>query len=394
MEAEYRAADAARRSPRCRRTSTPTRWCRRRRRSCWPAPGTRRCSTWRRRASRARARSCHGDQAQGLIGPNLTDDRWIHGGSVEQIFQTVAKGWPSKGMPPWGRTLEPEELAALVSYVRSLQGIDAAESAARRRRPFAPEPLPDADDATVCRERCRAMSPRTTGLRGRAARRAALQPLGRRQAPVHAPGGAQGALLAHPAAHRRTPSSCCSSRCRSFRSAAHPAVLLDLATRRFHLFGATFHPTDNLLLAAFGFGVIVTVFFVGSTFGRVWCGFGCPQTIYLEFLFRPDRSADRGRAHQSAAPEQGAVVGAQGPAIKATKWLSVARVGRDAWRRRSSPTSPAGRRSRTACRPSRWPGRGAAVHHGRGDRPHRVRLRLVPRPDVHDRLSRTAACRT
>jgi len=67
----------------------------------------------------------------------------------------------------------------------------------------------------------------------------------------------------------------------------HPAVLLDIATRRFHMFGATFHPTDNLLLAAFGFGVVVTVFFVGSTFGRVWCGFGCPQTVYLEFLFRP-----------------------------------------------------------------------------------------------------------
>jgi len=67
----------------------------------------------------------------------------------------------------------------------------------------------------------------------------------------------------------------------------HPAVQLDLATVRFHLFGTTFHPTDNLLLAAFGFGVVVTVFFVGSTFGRVWCGFGCPQTVYLEFLFRP-----------------------------------------------------------------------------------------------------------
>lgn len=67
----------------------------------------------------------------------------------------------------------------------------------------------------------------------------------------------------------------------------HPAVFLDIASRRFHVLGATFHPTDNLLLAAFGFGVVVTVFFVGSTFGRVWCGFGCPQTVYLEFLFRP-----------------------------------------------------------------------------------------------------------
>jgi cytochrome c oxidase accessory protein FixG len=67
----------------------------------------------------------------------------------------------------------------------------------------------------------------------------------------------------------------------------YPAVLLDLGTRRFHVFGTTFHPTDNLLLAALGFGVIVTVFFVGATFGRMWCGYACPQTVYLEFLFRP-----------------------------------------------------------------------------------------------------------
>ena len=66
-----------------------------------------------------------------------------------------------------------------------------------------------------------------------------------------------------------------------------PAVFLDIAERRFHLFGATFNPTDNLLLVAFGLRAIVTVFFVGSTFGRMWCGFACPQTVYLEFLFRP-----------------------------------------------------------------------------------------------------------
>ena len=70
----------------------------------------------------------------------------------------------------------------------------------------------------------------------------------------------------------------------------HPAMQLDINTWRLHFFGGTFHPTDNLLLAALGFGVVVTVFFVGSTFGRVWCGFGCPQTVYLEFLFRPIES--------------------------------------------------------------------------------------------------------
>lgn len=86
--------------------------------------------------------ACHGEQAQGLIGPNLTDDRWIHGGSVEQIFQTVAKGWPAKGMPPWGRALRPEELSALVSYIRSLQGSAPPNPRAPEGDLFSPESVP------------------------------------------------------------------------------------------------------------------------------------------------------------------------------------------------------------------------------------------------------------
>lgn len=85
---------------------------------------------------------CHGEHAQGLIGPNLTDDRWLHGGKVEQIFQTVAKGWPAKGMPPWGRALKPEELSAVVSYVRSVQGSNPPHPRPPEGDPVAPEPIP------------------------------------------------------------------------------------------------------------------------------------------------------------------------------------------------------------------------------------------------------------
>ena len=105
-----------------RRTSTRTRSCRRPPPTCWPGAGEPAVVQAGAARFARRAPPCHGEKAQGLIGPNLTDDRWIHGGSVEQIFQTVAKGWPPKGMPPWGRALKPEELSALVSYVRSLQG--------------------------------------------------------------------------------------------------------------------------------------------------------------------------------------------------------------------------------------------------------------------------------
>ena len=86
--------------------------------------------------------ACHGERAQGLIGPNLTDDRWLHGGSVDQIFQTIAKGWPAKGMPPWGRALKPDEIAALVSYIRSVQGSSPPSGRPPEGEPVAPQPIP------------------------------------------------------------------------------------------------------------------------------------------------------------------------------------------------------------------------------------------------------------
>ncbi len=68
---------------------------------------------------------CHGDHAQGVIGPNLTDAYWIHGnGTLMDIFNTVDKGVPDKGMPTWGRQLKPTELRAVVAYVGTLRNTD------------------------------------------------------------------------------------------------------------------------------------------------------------------------------------------------------------------------------------------------------------------------------
>jgi cytochrome c oxidase accessory protein FixG len=66
-----------------------------------------------------------------------------------------------------------------------------------------------------------------------------------------------------------------------------PAILLDIVHRRFTLFGFTFLPTDTVLLAIFMVGLLLTVFLFTALFGRVWCGWACPQTVYMEFLFRP-----------------------------------------------------------------------------------------------------------
>ena len=66
-----------------------------------------------------------------------------------------------------------------------------------------------------------------------------------------------------------------------------PAVLLDLPAREFTFFGKTFLPTDTLVLMLFVAGIFVTIFLLTALFGRIWCGWACPQTVYMEFLYRP-----------------------------------------------------------------------------------------------------------
>jgi len=66
-----------------------------------------------------------------------------------------------------------------------------------------------------------------------------------------------------------------------------PAVLLDIVHREFTLFGRTFLPTDTLLLMLLVVGIFLTTFLATALVGRVWCGWACPQTVYMEFVYRP-----------------------------------------------------------------------------------------------------------
>lgn len=67
----------------------------------------------------------------------------------------------------------------------------------------------------------------------------------------------------------------------------HPALRFDIPARRFYFFGLSLFATDaNYLLFLFGF-VVLTVFLVSALFGRAWCGWACPQTVFLESLIRP-----------------------------------------------------------------------------------------------------------
>lgn len=65
---------------------------------------------------------CHGDKGQGLVGPNLTDDYWIHGGSVKEIFTVIKYGVLDKGMRNWKDEYGANQIAQLTSYIKSLKG--------------------------------------------------------------------------------------------------------------------------------------------------------------------------------------------------------------------------------------------------------------------------------
>ena len=66
--------------------------------------------------------ACHGDAGQGGVGPNLTDDYWIHGGKINDVFKTVKYGWPANGMKSWQSDLGAMQIAQVVCYVKSLKG--------------------------------------------------------------------------------------------------------------------------------------------------------------------------------------------------------------------------------------------------------------------------------
>ncbi len=66
-----------------------------------------------------------------------------------------------------------------------------------------------------------------------------------------------------------------------------PWMQLDFPKREFTFFGSTFLPTDTLLLMLLFVSVLIGIFLLTALFGRVWCGWACPQTVWMEFLFRP-----------------------------------------------------------------------------------------------------------
>lgn len=89
--------------------------------------------------------ACHKADAGGAIGPNLTDEFWINGGGIKNVFNTIMEGGrPGKGMIPWKDQIKPTQIQKIASYVLSLQGTNPKDA-----KPVEPEAKEWKDEATA-----------------------------------------------------------------------------------------------------------------------------------------------------------------------------------------------------------------------------------------------------
>lgn len=86
---------------------------------------------------------CHANDGGGGVGPNLTDQYWIHGGDIKDVFATIKYGVPAKGMIPWKDQLNAAEMQKVASFILTLQGTTPADPKEAQGDLYQPVPVPD-----------------------------------------------------------------------------------------------------------------------------------------------------------------------------------------------------------------------------------------------------------
>ncbi|MBX2814502.1 MAG: c-type cytochrome [Saprospiraceae bacterium] len=95
--------------------------------------------------------ACHlesGGSMPGGVGPNLTDEYWLHGGSLSDVFKTIKYGVPEKGMISWQGQLRPRQMQEVASYIMSLQGTNPANAKEPQGELYVPEATEAAADSS------------------------------------------------------------------------------------------------------------------------------------------------------------------------------------------------------------------------------------------------------
>jgi cytochrome c oxidase cbb3-type subunit 3 len=93
--------------------------------------------------------ACHLKGGAGNVGPNLTDDYWLHKGSLNDIFKTIKNGYPDKGMQAWDKSFNPKEISQIASYIKTLRGTNPPGAKAPQGDLYTEEAGPAASDSTA-----------------------------------------------------------------------------------------------------------------------------------------------------------------------------------------------------------------------------------------------------
>ncbi len=91
--------------------------------------------------------ACHRPDGGGQVGPNLTDDYWIHGGALKDIFKTIKYGYPEKGMISWKEQLSPSQMAQAANYILTLHGTNPPNPKEKQGTLYVPTTATDTTSA-------------------------------------------------------------------------------------------------------------------------------------------------------------------------------------------------------------------------------------------------------
>lgn len=94
--------------------------------------------------------TCHNPGGAGNVGPNLTDDYWLHGGDIKSVFKTIKYGF--NAMPTWQNTYSNKQIAQLASYVKSLRGTNPPNPKAPQGDLFKDDATPAKTDSTTVKK--------------------------------------------------------------------------------------------------------------------------------------------------------------------------------------------------------------------------------------------------
>jgi cytochrome c oxidase cbb3-type subunit III len=83
--------------------------------------------------------ACHREDGGGGIGPNLADEYWLHGGSMQEVYDLIKEGVPDKGMIAWKQMLSPEQMKNVASYILTFQGTTPPQAKEPQGEKYVPQ---------------------------------------------------------------------------------------------------------------------------------------------------------------------------------------------------------------------------------------------------------------